>query len=114
MSYPARVEGLVNKTKTFPHRSYSPGLAPCDFWLFPKLRGCLGDNKGGEWGCDEGHWHAHTRGLLWGLPEFVGTAQQVHCSQRGLLQSGLEFHVYAINKSALTKKFWKLFNDPRI
>ena len=19
---------------------YSPGLAPCDFWLFPKLRGC--------------------------------------------------------------------------
>ena len=20
---------------------YSPDLAPCDFWLFPKLRGCL-------------------------------------------------------------------------
>ena len=20
--------------------SYSPDLAPCDFWLFPKLRGC--------------------------------------------------------------------------
>ena len=26
--------------KTFPHRPYSPELAPCDFWLFPKLRGC--------------------------------------------------------------------------
>ncbi len=26
--------------KTVPHRSYSPDLAPCDFWLFPKLRGC--------------------------------------------------------------------------
>ena len=26
--------------KTFPHPPYSPGLAPCDFWLFPKLRGC--------------------------------------------------------------------------
>ena len=26
--------------KTVPHRPYSPGLAPCDFWLFPKLRGC--------------------------------------------------------------------------
>ena len=25
--------------KTVPHRPYSPGLAPCDFWLFPKLRG---------------------------------------------------------------------------
>ena len=26
--------------KTVPHPSYSPGLAPCDFWLFRKLRGC--------------------------------------------------------------------------
>ena len=30
--------------KTIPHRPYSPDLAPCDFWLFPKLneklRGC--------------------------------------------------------------------------
>ena len=26
--------------KTVPHCPYSPNLAPCDFWLFPKLRGC--------------------------------------------------------------------------
>ena len=26
--------------KTVPHRPYSPDLASCDFWLFPKLRGC--------------------------------------------------------------------------
>ena len=26
--------------KTVPHHPYSPDLAPCDFWLFPKLRGC--------------------------------------------------------------------------
>ena len=26
--------------KTLPHGPYSPDLAPCDFWLFPKLRGC--------------------------------------------------------------------------
>ena len=25
--------------KTVPHRLYSPDLAPCDCWLFPKLRG---------------------------------------------------------------------------
>ena len=25
--------------KTVPHRSYGPDLAPCDFWLFPKLTG---------------------------------------------------------------------------
>ncbi len=42
--------------KTVPHPPYSPDLAPCDFWLFPKLRG-------DERGCDEGHWHAHSRGL---------------------------------------------------
>ena len=27
-------------TKTDPHPPYSPHLAPCDFWLFSKLRGC--------------------------------------------------------------------------
>ena len=27
-------------TTLFPPPPYSPDLAPCDFWLFPKLRGC--------------------------------------------------------------------------
>ena len=27
-------------TKTVPQPTYSPDLAPCDFWLFPKLTGC--------------------------------------------------------------------------
>ena len=26
--------------KTLPQHPYSPDLAPSDFWLFPKLRGC--------------------------------------------------------------------------
>ena len=26
--------------KTLPHLLYNPDLAPCDFYLFPKLRGC--------------------------------------------------------------------------
>ena len=26
--------------KTVPHPPYSPDVAPCNFWLFPKLRGC--------------------------------------------------------------------------
>ena len=25
---------------TVPQSPYSPEFAPCDFWLFPKLRGC--------------------------------------------------------------------------
>ena len=28
------------RIKTVSHRPYSPDLAPCDFWLFPNLRGC--------------------------------------------------------------------------
>ena len=27
--------------KTVTHPPYSPNLTLCDFWLFPKLRGCL-------------------------------------------------------------------------
>ena len=26
--------------ETVPYPPYSPDLAPCDFWLFPKLTGC--------------------------------------------------------------------------
>ena len=89
--------------KTVPQPPYSPDLAPCDFWLFPKHRGC-----------DEGHSHAHTRGRPWGLVEVVGTVEQVHCSRRRLLRRGQEFHVCTINKSAHTKKVWKLFNHPFI
>ena len=29
--------------KTVHHRPHSRDLAPCDFWLFPKLRGCSYD-----------------------------------------------------------------------
>ena len=43
------------------------------------------DNWEDERGCDEGHWHAHLRGLLWGLPEVVGTVEQVSCCRRRLL-----------------------------
>ena len=65
-------------------------------------------NWGDERGCDEGHWHTHTRRLQWGLPEVVWMVQQVHCSRRRILWRELEFHVCTINKSAHTKKVWKL------
>ena len=67
----------------------------------------LWDNWGDERSCDEDHWHAHTRGLPWGLPEIVGTVK-VHCSWKRLLRRGQVFHVCTINKSAHTKKVWKL------
>ena len=57
-------------------------------------------------------WHAHTRGLPWGLAEVVGTVQREHCSRRRLLRRGLEFYVCTINRSAHTKKVWKLIVCP--
>ena len=100
--------------KTVPHRPYSSDLVPCDFWLFPKLRGRRYETI-------EEMKEAVTKiiGTLtqedfdWGLPEVVGTVQQVHCSRRRLLRRELEFDVCAINKSAHTKKSGNLFNDPR-
>ena len=83
--------------KTVPHPPYSPDHVPCDFCLFPKLkerlRGCRYVTMRWKrlW---RRHWHAHTRGLLWGIPEVVGTVQQAHFSQRRLLRRGLEFHAY--------------------
>ena len=67
----------------------------------------LWENWGDERGCDDGHWHGHTRGLPWGLPEVVETIQ-VHCSRTRLLRRGPELHVCTINKSAHTKNVWKL------
>ena len=93
--------------------SSSPSLysSPCSLWLLlipSAQRLSLWDNWGDERDCDEGYWHAHTRGLPWGLPEVVETVQQVHCNRRRLLWRGLEIHVCIINKSAHTKKVWKL------
>ena len=82
------VTDYLTKTgiKTLPHRPYSTDLAPSDFCLFPKLTGCRYETT--EEIKDEGHWYVHTRGLPWGLPEGVGTVQQVHCSRRILFRNG--------------------------
>ena len=48
----------------------------CSLWLLiiPEAqRLLLWDNWVDERGCAEGHWHAHTRGLPWGIAEDVGT-----------------------------------------
>ena len=95
--------------KTIPHPLYSPDLAPCDFWLFLKLRGCryetIEEMKDAVMKVIDTVTQEDFHG---GLPEVVGTVQQVHCRRRRLLQRGLEFHVCTINKSAPTKKVWKL------
>ena len=71
--------------KTVPQPPYSPDLAPCDFWLFPKLRGCHYETIEEMKEAVTKVIDTLTRGLPLGLPEVVGMVQQVHCSQRRLL-----------------------------
>ena len=91
--------------KTVPHPPISPGLASCDFWLFPKLRGCRYETI-------EEMKEAVTKVIdTLTQEDFHGAFQQFlerHCNRRRLLRRGLEFHVYTINKSAHTKKVWKI------
>ena len=94
--------------KTVPYPPHSPDLAPCDFWLFPKLSGCCYETIEEMKEAVTKVIDTHSRGLRWGLAEVVGTVPQVHCSRWRLLRRGLEFHVCTINKSAQTKKVWKL------
>ena len=88
---------------------YSPDLAPWDFWLFPKLRSCryetIEEMKEAVTKVIDTLTQEDFHG---GLPEVIGTVQQVYCSRRRLLRRGLEIHVCTINKSAHTKKVWKL------
>ena len=95
--------------KTVSHPPYRPDIAPSDLCLFPKLKENLEAVVMRELRRWKRLWRRSlTRSLPWGLPEVVGTVQQVHCSQRRLLGRGLEFHVCTINQSAHTKKVWKL------
>ena len=101
--------------KTVPHPPYSPDLAPCDFWLFPKLRGCCYE-------AIEAMKEAVTKVIdMLTREDFHGAFQKLleqynKCivAWRRLLWRGLEFHVCTINKRAHSKKSVNLFNDPYI
>ena len=87
----------------------------CSLWLLvipQSQRLLLWDNWVDERGCDESHWHAHTRGLRWGLPEVVTV--QVHCSQRWLLRRDMGFHVCTIDKIVHTKNSGNLSYGPSV
>ena len=95
--------------KTVPHPPNCPDLAPCDFWLYPKLRGCC---------------YETTEEMKDAVMKVIETLTQVdfHGASQKLLErynkciaaggdyfkGGLKFHVCTINKSAHTKKVWKL------
>ena len=84
-------------------------FAPCDFWLFPKLRGChyetIKEMKEAVMKVIE---RLTQEDFLEAFQKLLERYNKCFCSRRRLLGRGLEFHVCTINKSAHTKKVWKL------
>ena len=77
--------------KTVRHPPHSPDLAPCDFWLFPKLRSCRNET---------------IEEMKEALTKVIDTLTQEDF--HGAFQKLLEQYNNTINKSGHTKKVWKL------
>ena len=72
------------------HPPYSPDLAPCDFWLFPKLKNTL---KGKRF-ADLSDMQCNMKMLLWGIPEnnFQDCFRQWHhCRTKCIVLQGEYF-----------------------
>ena len=95
--------------KTVPQPPYSPDLAPCDFWLFPKLRGCryerIEEMKEPVTNVIDTLTQEDLHGAF---QKLLGWYNKCIAARGDYLEGGLEFHVCTINKSAHMKKVWKL------
>ena len=101
--------------KTVPQPPYSPDLAPCDFWLFPKLRGFR---------------YETIEEMKEGVTEIIDTLTQedFHGAFQNLLElynkcivagedyfAGDSSFMFVLSiKVPIRKKYGNLFNDPRI
>ena len=100
--------------KTVPHRPYSSDLAPCDFCLFPKLRGCRYETI-------EEMKEAVTRVIdTLTQEDFHGAFQKLlkryKCIAAGgdYFEGDYSFMCVLSIKVPIRKKSGNLFNDPRI
>ena len=85
--------------KTVPHPPYNTHLAPCDFWLFPKLRGCSYERI------------EETKEAVTKVIDTL-TQEDLHEAFQKLLErynkSIAAGGDYTINKRAHMKKVWKI------
>ena len=101
--------------KTVPHRPYCPELAPCDFWLFSKLRGCRYETI-------EEMKEAETKVIdTLTQEDFNGAFQKLFELYNKYIAGGgdyfegdFSFMCVLSIKVAIRKKSGNLFNDPRI
>ena len=101
--------------KTVAHPLYSPDVAPCEFWLFPKLRGCRYETI-------EEMKEIETKIIDTLTQEVFHRASQKllerynKCTAVGddYFEGDLSFMCVLLIKVSIRKKSVNLFNDPRI
>ena len=100
--------------KTVPHRPYSPDLAPCDFWLFLKLRGCRYETIEEMKAAVTKVIDTLTREDFHGA--FHKLLQRYKCiaAGRDYFEGDYSFMCVLSIKVPIRKKYGNLFNDPRI
>ena len=100
--------------KTVPHPPYSPDLAPCDFWLFPKLRGRRyekyeemkeGVTKVTDTLTQE-DFHGAFQNLLERYNKCIAAGEDI-------FEGDKSFMCLLSIKVPIRKKSWNLFNHPR-
>ena len=100
---------------TVPQPPYSPDLSPCDFWLFPKLRGCRYETT-------EEMKETMTRVIdTFTQEDFNGAFQKLlerynKCIAAGgdYFEDDESFMCVLSIKVPIRKKPGNLFNDPRV
>ena len=99
--------------KTVPQPPYSTDVAPCDFWLFPKLRGCCYETTEMKEAVmkvidtlTQEDFHGAFQKLL---------EQYNKCIEAGgdYFEGDKSFMCVLSKKVPIQKKFGNLFNDPR-
>ena len=101
--------------KTVPHPPYSPDLAPCDIWLFPKLRGCryetIEEIKEPVTTVIDTLTQEDFHGALQNLLERYN---KCIAAERDYFEADLSFMCALSINMPIRKKSGNLYNDPRI
>ena len=101
--------------KTVPQPPYSRDLAPCDFWLFPKLRSCRYETIEVMKEAVTKVIDTLTQEDFYGaLPKLLERYNKCIAGGGDYFEGDLSFMCVLSIKVAIRKKFGNLFDDPRI
>ena len=100
---------------TVPHRPYCPDLAPCDFWLFPKLRGCRYETIEEMKEVVTKVIDTLTQEVFHGaFQKLLERYNKCIATEGDYFEEDKSFMCVLSIKVAVRKKYGNLFNDPRI